>query len=187
MVVDIPLAVTLVVWQDVTGRAGAELALRESEEKYRALIETNVDFVWETDAEGRYTYCSPQMERLWDIRPEEMIGRTPFDMMPPGERALAAFAEMASAPSGFSGLETVSYDGRGNAIAIETSGVPFFGDDGALLGYRGITRDVTERVRAGGACAGGGGGPCAGARSGCGWRRRAPRSGSGTGTRRRTW
>ncbi len=140
----------LVVWQDVTARAAGERALRESREKYQALIETNVDFVWETDAEGRYTYCSPQMERLWGIRPEEMNGRTPFDRMPPGDRmrALAAFTEMAGAPGGFSGMETTSYDGRGNVIALETSGVPFF-DDGTLLGYRGITRDVTERVRAG--------------------------------------
>ena len=37
-----------------------------------------------------------------------------------------------SAPGGFSGLETVSYDGSGNLIALEISGVPFFGDDGAL-------------------------------------------------------
>jgi PAS domain S-box-containing protein len=102
------------------------------------------------DARGRYTYCSPQMERLWGLDPGEMTGRSPFDLMPPAEReqALAAFAEMAGAGNGFSGLEATSYDGRGNVIAIETSGVPFFGDDGALLGYRGITRDVTERKRA---------------------------------------
>ncbi len=141
----------LVLWQDVTARVKAEEALRESEEKYRALIETNVDFVWEMDTGGRYTYCSPQMERLWGLRPEEMIGRTPFDLMPPEERerALAAFAEKAGAPGGFSGLQGASYDGRGRLIALEIGGVPFFGDDGVLLGYRGVTRDVTERVRAG--------------------------------------
>jgi len=141
------VAGVLAVWQDITGRAEAERALEESRAKYRALIETNADFVWEMDAGGRYTYCSPQMEKLWDIKPEEMIGRTPFDLMPPDERdrALTAFAGMASAPSGFSGLEMASYDGRGRLIAIEISGVPFFGDDGALLGFRGITRDITER------------------------------------------
>ena len=137
--------------RDIDDRRLAEEALRESEEKYRALIETNADFVWEVDTAGRYTYCSPQMMTLWGINPEEMIGRTPFDRMPPGERepVLAAFAELARSQGGFSGLETVSYDGRGNLIALEISGLPFFGDDGAHLGYRGVTRDVTERVRAG--------------------------------------
>ncbi|MEN6342963.1 MAG: PAS domain-containing protein [Methanospirillum sp.] len=136
--------------RDINDRKLAEVALRESEGKYRALIETNADFIWEMDAAGQYTYCSPQMERLWGLAPEKMTGRTPFDLMPPDERerALAAFTEMASAPSGFSGLEMTSYDGRGQRIALEIAGLPFFGDDGALLGFRGTTRDVTERRRA---------------------------------------
>jgi PAS domain S-box-containing protein len=138
------------VIRDINARMEAERALGESEAKYRALIETNADFVWEMDAQGRYTYCSPQMERLWGIRPEEMIGRTPFDRMPPAarERALAAFTGMARDPGGFSGLEVTSLDGWGNLVSLEIGGVPFFGADGSLLGYRGVTRDVTLRKRA---------------------------------------
>ena len=136
-----------VISRDITDRTRVEEALRESRAKYQALIETNPDFIWEMDAEGRYTYCSPQMERLWGIPPGGMIGRTPFDMMPSEERerAIAAFAEMVRAPRAVSWARgSASYDGRGNVIALEISGVPFFCDDGVLLGYRGITRDVTE-------------------------------------------
>jgi PAS domain S-box-containing protein len=79
-----------------------------------------------------------------------MIGRTPFDRMPPAarERALAAFTGMARDPGGFSGLEVTSLDGWGNLVSLEIGGVPFFGADGSLLGYRGVTRDVTLRKRA---------------------------------------
>ena len=56
---------------------------------------------------------------------------------------------MTRTPGGFSGMEATSYDGRGNVIAIGIGGDPFFGDDGALLGFRGVTRNITDRKRAG--------------------------------------
>ena len=56
-------------------------ALRKSEDRYRGLVEAVSDWVWEVDAQGCYTYTSP---RVWDLlgyRPQEVIGRTPFDFM----------------------------------------------------------------------------------------------------------
>ncbi|HOW33191.1 MAG TPA: PAS domain S-box protein [Methanoregulaceae archaeon] len=124
-------------------------ALEESQKRYQALTETNVDFIWEMDSEGRYTYCSPQMERLWGIKPDEMIGRTPFDRMPSEERdrLKEAFLGIMKVPQRFEGLESTALDGHGKPIFIETSGVPFFDDKGILLGYRGVTRDITDRQR----------------------------------------
>ena len=43
---------------DITERKRAEEALQESQRKYQALTETTSDFIWETDAQGRYTYCT---------------------------------------------------------------------------------------------------------------------------------
>ncbi len=128
----------------------AEAELRESRAKYQALIETTGDFIWEMDSLGRYTYCSPQAGELWGLKPEAMIGKSPFDMMPPEHRKNAAesFAGLVASPRPFSGLESESYDGRGCLIHVETSGVPFFDHHGKLLGFRGITRDITERKRA---------------------------------------
>ncbi len=71
---------------EIEERKRTEQALRESREKYQALIETTGEFIWETDVQGRYTYCSPQMEKLWGIKPEEMLGKTPFDVMPSEEK-----------------------------------------------------------------------------------------------------
>jgi PAS domain S-box-containing protein len=117
-----------VVGHDITKRKQMEIELKESRNKYQALIETNVDFIWEMDALGRYTYCSPQMEKLWRLKPEEMIGKSPFDLMPPDmrESTLEEFIKNVNSPSGIRGLETTSYDGQGNLIFIEINGVPFF-------------------------------------------------------------
>jgi PAS domain S-box-containing protein len=139
----------LVVAQDITERKEIERSLRESRKKYQDLIETTSDFVWEVDAQGRYTYCSPQMEKLWGLKPAEMIGKSPFDRMSPAskEKALELFAEMVKSPKPFSGLETSGHDREGRVIFHETDEVPFFDEHGTLLGFRGITRDVTERKK----------------------------------------
>jgi PAS domain S-box-containing protein len=139
----------LVVAQDITERKEIERSLRESWKKYQDLIETTSDFVWEVDAQGRYTYCSPQMEKLWGLKPAEMIGKSPFDRMSPAskEKALELFAEMVKSPKPFSGLETSGHDREGRVIFHETDEVPFFDEHGTLLGFRGVTRDVTERKK----------------------------------------
>ncbi len=134
---------------EISERKKAEETLRHSEKKYRDLTETTSDFVWEMDTRGRYTYCSPQMEKLWKIKPSEMIGKSPFDLMPEEakEKVLEYFTALASSPKPFS-LDAVSCDGQGSLVSLAITGVPFFDDKGKLLGFRGITRDITERKKA---------------------------------------
>ncbi|MGE5804221.1 MAG: PAS domain S-box protein, partial [Ignavibacteria bacterium] len=135
---------------DITERRKAEQAYEESRKKYQALIETTNDFIWEIDASGRYTYCSPQMEKLWGFKQEAMIGKTPFDAMHKNNREIMRdfFINRINSPSPFSGLESAAYDSLGKLIFIETSGVPFFDEKGKFLGYRGITRDISKRKKA---------------------------------------
>ncbi len=134
---------------DITNRKKREEQLRENQQKYKALIETSSDFIWEIDPQGHYTYCSPQMETLWGLKPSEMIGKTPFDQMPPEakEKALEIFSGFAVSQKRFSGIQVSSLDGKGNLIFIEISGVPFFDKEGKLLGFRGVTRDITEHKK----------------------------------------
>lgn len=136
--------------KDITDRKSAENSLRESREKYRALIESANDFIWEVDPQGRFTYCSPQMETYWGIKPETMIGKTPFDLMPEGERerGLQFFSRMAESRQPFNGLVASAIISPGRMIWSETSAVPFFDETGGLRGYRGISRDITERKKA---------------------------------------
>jgi len=133
--------------RDITEHHRAEEALKSAEEKYRTLIETTSDFIWETDKDGRYTYCSPQMETLWGLKPEEIIGKTPFDFMPEEDRekAMRLFSALKDAPKPFYRLQSSSRIGADRTVYVEASGVPFFDKDGRLSGCRGITRDITDR------------------------------------------
>ncbi len=124
--------------------------LHDSEERFRTLVETSSDWIWEVDARGVYTYASPKVRDLLGYAPEEVIGRTPFDLMPPDEakRIRRAFDDIAAAQQPFERLENVNLHKDGREAVLETSGVPVFDREGSLVGYRGIDRDITERKRA---------------------------------------
>jgi len=135
--------------QDITERVQAEEALRESEAKFRGLVESTNDWIWEIDGTGSYTYASPQVEGILGYRPDDVIGKTPFDFMPTeeAERISAAFAEIAAAHAPFTALQNINLRKDGRQVILETSGSPIIDADGRYKGYRGIDRDITEHKR----------------------------------------
>ncbi|MHC4198817.1 MAG: PAS domain S-box protein [Planctomycetota bacterium] len=141
---------------DITDRKRAEEALRRSEERFRALVESTSDWVWEVDAGGVYTYASPKVKDLLGYEPEEVIGKRPSDLMPPAEaeRVASQFAAIAESRKPFARLENVNRHKDGRSVVLETSGVPLLDDEGKLRGFRGIDRDITDRRQAEEALAG---------------------------------
>lgn len=124
--------------------------LRASEDRYRSLVETAFDWVWEVDAQGCYTYASPRVRDLLGCTPEELIGRTPFDLMPEEEarRVRPLFEQITARQKPFAMLENTNRHRDGRLVVLETSGTPVFSPEGRLVGYRGTDRDVTERKQA---------------------------------------
>ena len=133
-----------------TDRKQAEVKLRENEERFRSLVETTDDFVWEVDTEFRYTYASPQIRAILGYEPGELIGRTPWSLMPPEEarRVSAEIGEMVAERRPFRAIANDNRHLDGSLVTLETSGVSFFDSDGTWCGYRGIDRDISERRRA---------------------------------------
>ncbi|UCF34420.1 MAG: PAS domain S-box protein, partial [Phycisphaerales bacterium] len=140
----------LAVIRDVSRRKEAESALRDSEAKVRALVETTSDWIWEVDKDARYTYASPKVKDLLGYEPEEVLGKTPFDLMPPdvAKSVRNTFEKIAGAKRPFANLENRNLHKDGRQVVLETSGVPILDSEGNLLGYRGIDRDITARKRA---------------------------------------
>ena len=133
--------------QSARARQEAEKSLRESEAKFRALVESTSDWIWEINEQAVYTYASPQVYVLLGYRVEEVIGKTPFDLMQPGqaEQVKARFKAILAEKKHFWLLENAFLHKDGRIIFLETSGAPMFDAQGVFKGYHGIDRDITER------------------------------------------
>ncbi len=118
-------------------------------DRYRALVEQTSDWLWEVDADAVYVYSNPRIRDLLGYEPDEILGKTPFDLMPPeeAERVMALFGPIAEAREPFDRLENTNLHRDGRPVVLETSGVPIFDEGGAFRGYRGIDRVITERKR----------------------------------------
>jgi PAS domain S-box-containing protein len=136
--------------RDITKHKQAELALRESEQRFRDIVEASADWVWEVDSADRYTYVSDSVRDLLGYTPEEILGKTPFDLMPPGEaeRVSAVFSVAKARRESFRDLDNVNLHKDGSVRHVQTTGTPVLGSSGELLGYRGIDKDMTEHKRA---------------------------------------
>jgi two-component system cell cycle sensor histidine kinase/response regulator CckA len=127
----------------------SEQARRESETRFRQLVEASNDWIWETDEQARYTYVSPLCRDLLGYDPPELLGTTVFGLIAPDDvsRVSKAFAALAT---GHDQLRSLEYGRRhkdGRIIVLESNGVRVTDAQGAFRGYRGIDRNVTERKR----------------------------------------
>jgi PAS domain S-box-containing protein len=86
------------------------------------LVESTSDWVWEVDKEGRYTYVSPRIRDLLGYEPEEVIHKTPFDLMPPEEakRVGEIFATAVARQEPINSLENINLHKDGRSVVLET-------------------------------------------------------------------
>lgn len=125
-----------------------ETELRENEEKFRLLVESTSDWIWEVNSHGNYTYVSPQVETLLGYSPEEIVGKSPFSFMPEEvvQYVGSEFKKCIENRSPIIALRNTNICKDGTLKILETSGIPFFDKNGDFAGYRGIDRDITERI-----------------------------------------
>ncbi|MHB8370330.1 MAG: PAS domain-containing protein, partial [Leptospirales bacterium] len=128
-------------------RREAEKALVESEAKFRGLVESSSDWIWETDERGVFTYASPQVRDLLGYSPEEVLGKKPRDLMAKaGSRGRLETLLAERQPVRL--VENVLRHRDGQDVFVETSGNPVFDSQGFFRGYRGIDRDISKRKKA---------------------------------------
>ena len=137
----------LATFLDISEAKERERALRESENRFDQVARNNKTFVWEIDRDGLITYVSGYFETLVGYRSEDVVGSVHFYDAHPAEgrerfrkEALAVMRKERRFQELIHPVETSA----GDVIWAATNGEPLYDDGGALIGYRGSDRDITE-------------------------------------------
>ncbi|MGA7826578.1 MAG: PAS domain S-box protein [Geobacteraceae bacterium] len=137
----------LSVVRDITPRKSADELLRESEARFRSLVEATTDWIWETDSHDTLTYSSQKVKALLGYDPEEVYATNPFDLVSEEDkqRIITLFLDAKKGERSFTEIECNFRHKDGRTIVLESSGMPILDQNGNLTGFRGYGRNITDR------------------------------------------
>jgi PAS domain S-box-containing protein len=133
---------------DISDRKQAEDAVRETEKRYRRIVETTNEGVWLLDSKFHTSYVNRQMASMLGYQPEEMLGRSVLDSYFPEDvegkeqllkRRLQGVREQ---------LEERLRHRDGSELWVRMAAIPVFKDNGEFDGALAMVSDITERKRA---------------------------------------
>jgi PAS domain S-box-containing protein len=144
----------ITTYSDITERRQAELALKESEQRFRDLADAASDWFWETDENLRFSYFSERFETMCGVSPEHLLGKTRRELLAANDKVVDEDTTLADWQDHLADLEAhrpfrnfthsrIQNDGK--VIYVSISGKPVFDDNGNFKGYRGSATDITER------------------------------------------
>jgi PAS domain S-box-containing protein len=134
---------------DVTEQQLAQKALAESEGRFRSLVNLSSDWYWEQDEKMRFTRVFHHNDSHADAKISSMLGHTLWEgegaswKEADRERLVAAQASKLT----FHDFEYAYRSKNGDIVSLQISGEPMYTTAGSFTGYRGIGKDVTQRVQ----------------------------------------
>jgi PAS domain S-box-containing protein len=130
---------------DITGRKQAEAALRESEERYRMIVDTAQEGIVLTDPEGKIIFVNERFAQLLGYSAGELVGKAGLDLAAEKERVSAGkkINERRKGEREHYEIWMLRKDGR--EVCMLTSGNPIQDSEGKHLGNLGMYTDITER------------------------------------------
>ncbi len=135
---------------DITNLKLMENELRISEQRLQQIVNSLSDWVWDIDQQNCFTYVSDRVEDVLGYLPSDLMNKPMMDLMPSddADRLLKAMASVNGLYTPIRQHLCSMRNSQGLECVMEITGVPVYSDDGQFTGYRGVARDVTERVQA---------------------------------------
>ncbi len=134
--------------REIEDRKKAQHALLKSEEFFKAIVQNSSDSIGIVDTRGNRIYLSPSFRNVGGYEPDDMLGKSVFDILHPDDRPLAAkaFQELLSAPGTTRSIQARFLARDGTYIWVEVLAVNMLNDP-IVQGIVMDTRDITDRRR----------------------------------------
>lgn len=124
-----------------------ELAL--SERRFQDVADAAGEYIWETDADGRFIFVSDRITDVLGHAPADLIGHTPLELVPESEAPLLREKILSARDdTSFVELEHLSYTKDGRLVWLSESGLAVRDESGKFSGLRGAAHDITARKEA---------------------------------------
>ncbi|MGB4090086.1 MAG: PAS domain S-box protein [Smithellaceae bacterium] len=134
-------------FMDITARKHMEEALRQSEERYRTVIEDIEEGYYEVDLQGNFTFASDSICATLGYPREELIGMS-YKNYVPNEQfdyVYNIFKKVYETGKPIKSYSLINIRKNGERIHVEDSVAPLSDKNGKIIGFKGITRDITQR------------------------------------------
>lgn len=135
---------------EIEERRLAEKALRDSESRLESFLDAASEWLWETDANHRFTFLTGRIFDAVGIRAEDVLGKSRIEIIDKAqevdpqkwERHLADLDAHRPFRDFVYAIETEG----GKYAFIRVNGIPMFNSEGVFKGYRGTGNNVTDRI-----------------------------------------
>jgi PAS domain S-box-containing protein len=137
--------IVVVHTQDITERFEANIALRDSEQRYRTIVDNAHEGIWVTDSGSITTFVNERLAEILGYAPDEMLGRHIFEFMPKDFLAEAEALRQRRHACIKEQFDLKLLHRNGSTIWVSVAGAPMFDPDGKFAGAVSMLSDVTQR------------------------------------------
>ena len=136
-----------VVTRDITKLKNTEMDLKKSEDKYRNLIDSSFDMIFRLNENFIFTFVSNAARRLFDVHPENIIGRDISEVfLSDEEKKSLELKEILRSRKNIEAVKLRIKTGGDELHFIEVNALPLIEND-EIVGYQGTVRDLTQRMK----------------------------------------
>ena len=133
--------------QEVHERRRTELALRDSEQRFRSLSDNSPEIIYTLDKDGAFNYVNPAWERVLGHKPEEVAGKFFVDFVPEGDtkQYVRLFKRIRDGQETLRDVVGTLAHKDGSERIFSLSGAPNLDGSGRVIGMVGLLKDITKQ------------------------------------------